>query len=91
MSDGSAYYVCVRVHDQAGNSSAWSCSDGFRLDQSAPSVVKPAALGRANEVDWSRWYRNGDTACPATLLEGLETASGLVATALRSERMQGEQ
>ena len=45
-----------------------------------------ADICKAVETD----ARNGDIAHPATLLEGLEAASGLVATALRAERMQVE-
>ncbi len=37
MSSGATYYTCVRSRDNAGNVSAWSCSNGFLVDAESPT------------------------------------------------------
>ncbi len=51
LADGVTYYACVRASDVAGNLSAYQCSDGVTVDQSAPLVTAPNDGAAAPDID----------------------------------------
>jgi hypothetical protein len=72
------YYVCVRAVDVAGNTGAWTCSDGFRVEQTAPTNPAQASIFDlsttfAGDVDWT----TNSTALSASWNVGSDANSGV--------------
>jgi hypothetical protein len=55
FTDGASYFTCVRARDNAGNTSGYTCSNGFDVDATAPSapttVIDDEAPPTSSDID----------------------------------------
>jgi hypothetical protein len=70
LGNGALAHTCVRSRDAAGNvAAAWACSDGFRVDVTAPTAPASRSDGAAGDVASqvgatvsANWSAGADTA-----------------------------
>ncbi|MCW2926731.1 MAG: peptidase [Thermoleophilia bacterium] len=67
LTNGTTYFACVRARDALANVSAYSCSDGTKVDTTAPTMATPTDGATAPDRAWQ---------ASTTTLDATWTAAG---------------